>query len=190
MKMKTILKNTAILLTITLVAGIALSFVYELTKEPIARAEQQKKIAAYQAVYTEAASFGDVEEISAVLKAYNATLTGGTAVEEVFSADAADGTRLGYVLAVTAKGYGGDVKIALGIDTSGKVVGYSVLSHSETPGFGANMENGDVAAQFIGITDAQELDGITGATYTTNALRAETQAAIELVKQLEGGSGQ
>ena len=188
--MKHILKNTAILLAITLVAGVALSFVYELTKDPIARAEEQKKIAAYQAVYTDAATFGDLEDVGEVLKNYNATLTGGTAVEELLSADAADGTRLGYVLAVTAKGYGGDVKIALGIDRSGKVVGYSVLSHSETPGFGANMENPDVAAQFDGITAADQLDGISGATYTTNALRAETQAALDLVKQLEGRNGQ
>ncbi|MBQ8683374.1 MAG: FMN-binding protein [Clostridia bacterium] len=187
--MKSILKNAAILLAITLVAAVALAFVYDLTKEPIARAEQQKKVEAYQAVYTEAASFGDVPDVVSILKEYNATLTGGTAVEEIYTADAADGTRLGYVLSVMAKGYGGDVKIALGIDTTGKVVGYSVLSHSETPGFGANMENGDVAAQFIGITSADQLDGITGATYTTNALKAETQAAIDLVGQLEGGSG-
>ena len=188
MKLTTILKNTAILLVITVVAAIALSFVYELTKEPIALAEQQKKIAAYQAVYTDAASFGDMPEAAATLKAYNATLSGGTAVEEIFTADTASGEKLGYVLAVTAKGYGGDVRIALGIDTSGKVVGYSVLSHSETPGFGANMENADVKAQFIGITGADQLDGITGATFTTAALKAETQAAIDLVKQLEGGS--
>lgn len=190
MNVKTILKNTAILLTITLVAAVALAFVYELTKEPIARAEQQKKVEAYQAVYTDAASFGDVADAAALLADYNAGLSGGTAVEEILTADAADGTQLGYVLAVTAKGYGGDVKIALGIDRSGKVVGYSVLSHGETPGFGANMENADVAAQFIGITAADQLDGITGATYTTNALKAETQAAIDLVRQLEGVSGQ
>jgi len=186
--MKTIFKNTGILLLITVVAAVALSFVYELTKEPIARAEQQAKVEAYQAVYTDAASFGDVADSASLLKTYNATLSAGTAVEEVYTADTADGTRLGYVMAVTAKGYGGDVKIALGIDVSGKVVGYAVLSHSETPGFGANMENADVAAQFDGITAADQLDGITGATYTTNALKAETQAAIDLVKQLEGGT--
>lgn len=185
--MKSILKNTAILLVITLVAGIALSFVYELTKEPIARAEQQAKVEAYQAVYTDAASFGDITDAATLLKDYNAGLTGGTAVDEIFTADSADGTHLGYVLAVTAKGYAGDVKIALGIDRTGTVVGYAVLSHGETPGFGANMENADVAAQFVGITDADQLDGITGATYTTDALKNETQAAIDLVKQLEGG---
>ena len=186
--MKIILKDTAILLLITVVAAVSLSFVYELTKEPIARAEQQAKVEAYQAVYTDAASFGDVADSANLLKSYNETLSAGTAVEEVYTADAADGTKLGYVMAVTAKGYGGDVRIALGIDIGGKVVGYAVLSHSETPGFGANMENADVAAQFVGLTAADQLDGITGATYTTNALKAETQAAIDLVKQLEGGA--
>ena len=97
MNAKTILKNTAILLTITLVAAVALAFVYELTKEPIARAEQQKKVEAYQAVYTDAASFGDVADAAALLADYNAGLSGGTAVEEILTADAADGTQLGYV---------------------------------------------------------------------------------------------
>ncbi len=185
--MKNIFKNTAILLAITVVAAVALSYVYELTKEPIAQAEQQKKVEAYQDVYTEADAFGTIENNAALLKDFNADLPSGTAVEEILTAESAAGDRLGYVLAVTAKGYGGDVKIALGIDASGKVVGYAVLSHSETPGFGANCENADVKQQFLGITAADQLDGITGATYTTNALKSETQAAIDLVKQLEGG---
>jgi electron transport complex protein RnfG len=41
--MKNIVKNAGILLAITVVAAIALSFVYELTKEPIALAAQKAK---------------------------------------------------------------------------------------------------------------------------------------------------
>lgn len=184
--MKSIVKNAAILLLITAVAAAGLSFVYELTKEPIALAEQQAKAAAYQQVYAEANSFDSVAEEATLLKAYNATLTGGTRIDEVLQATAVDGTQLGYALSATGKGYAGDVTLALGIDREGKVVGYAVLSHGETPGFGANAENADVREQFIGITAADQLDGITGATYTTNALKNATQAAIDLVKQIEG----
>ncbi len=183
--MKSILKNAAILLSITLVAAVALSFVYELTKEPIARAEQAAKAEAYREVY-EGADFANLEDEAERLSAYNATLTGGTAVEEILMANGTDGSHVGYAVAATAKGYGGDVKIALGIDRTGKVVGYAVLSHNETPGFGANAENADVREQFIGITAADQLDGIAGATYTTDALKNATQAAIDLVKEIEG----
>ena len=55
--MKTIVKNTLILLLITLIAGLALAFVYDLTKEPIARAEEEDKINAYRSVYPDAKDF-------------------------------------------------------------------------------------------------------------------------------------
>ncbi len=186
--MKDVFKNAGILLAITLVAAVALSFVYELTKEPIALAEQQAKAQAYQAVYETAAAFADVDAAAQQMESFNATLSGGTAIEEVLAATDAAGNRLGYVLSVTAKGYGGPVRLALGIDKAGKVVGYAVLAHTESPGFGANCENEDVKQQFIGITAADAVDGITGATITSDALRAETQAALDFVKQLEGGA--
>ncbi len=186
--MKNILKNAGILLAITLVAAVALSFVYELTKEPIAQAAQQAKKEAYQVVYEAAATFNEIDGAAIKIKDFNARYTDDTAVEEVLSTADAAGNPLGYVLAVSAKGYAGPVRLALGIDKTGKVVGYAVLSHSESPGFGANCENEDIKQQFIGITDAAQVDGITGATITSDALRRETQAAIDFVKTLEGGA--
>lgn len=185
--MKNIVKNAGILLAITVVAAIALSFVYELTKEPIALAAQKAKAQAYQAVYEAAAAFEDVDNSTALMKDFNATLTAGTAVEEVLRAVDEAGNPLGYVMTVTAKGYAGPVRIALGIEKSGTVIGYAVLEHEESPGFGANCENEDVKQQFLGITSADQLDGITGATITTGALKSETQAAIDFVRSLEGG---
>ena len=168
--MKTILKNTGILLAITLIATVALSFVYELTKEPIAAAQLQKKTEAYQKVYEAADAFDTVPDAAALLERFNAAREDGSSVEEVLAAKDAAGQTLGYVLtAVSTKGY-------------------AVLEHSESPGFGANCENADVRQQFIGITAADQLDGISGATYTTNALKAETQAAIDLVRELGGAA--
>ena len=184
--MKTNLKNTGILLAITLVAVTALAFVYERTKEPIARAEQAQKAAAYQQVYEAASSFDDCLD-GAALRQFNDARTDGSSVEEILAAKDAAGETLGYVLtAVSTKGYGGEIKLALGIDKTGTVVGYAVLNHSESPGFGANCENADVREQFIGITGVDEVDGISGATYTTNALKQQTQAALELVAQMGG----
>ena len=183
--MKTILKNTAILLAITLVAGIALSFVYELTKGPIEAAELAAKAEAYRSVYAEADSFDTVEGIDATLEQYNASLPVRAAVEEVLAAKDAAGSQLGYVMTVVSyAGYGGEIRLALALDTAGTVVGYDVLAHGESPGFGANCVNEDVRQQFIGVTAADQIDGITGATITSDALREATQTAIDLVRQL------
>ena len=58
---KTMLKNALILFIITLVAGVSLGFVYQVTKEPIAYQEELAQIKANQAVFPDAADFEDVE---------------------------------------------------------------------------------------------------------------------------------
>ena len=59
--MKNIIKNTAILTVITLVAGILLGLVYDITKEPIALAKEKAKNEAYQAVMKDADTFEQTE---------------------------------------------------------------------------------------------------------------------------------
>ena len=46
--MNKIIKNTIILTVITLVSGLLLGLVYEVTKEPIARTQEAAKRAAWQ----------------------------------------------------------------------------------------------------------------------------------------------
>ena len=55
--MNKILKNTLILTAITVIAGTALGLVYEITKDPIAKAEEATAQAAYKAVFEDADSF-------------------------------------------------------------------------------------------------------------------------------------
>ncbi len=174
--MKGILKDALTLLCITLVAGLCLSFVYELTKGPIAEAELQKKYASYQAVM-ENVKFGELsEEQQTALKASD--YAPPATVDEVLVAKDGD-TLVGYVMSITSKnGYGGEIKVAIGVSADGKVTGFSPLSHGETPGFGAKMENDDVKAMFVGISSGAEFDGISGATVTSTALREIVDTAV------------
>ena len=55
--MNKILKNTVILTIITLVSGVALGGVYQITKEPIAKAQEEAKQEAYQQVFEDADAF-------------------------------------------------------------------------------------------------------------------------------------
>ena len=52
--MNKIIKNALILTIITLVAGLGLGFVYEITKDPIAQAQDSAKKEAWQQVFPEA----------------------------------------------------------------------------------------------------------------------------------------
>ena len=56
-----IIKDALALTLITLVAGVALGGVYEITKDPIARQEAQAKAEAYEQVFTDAAAFEEVK---------------------------------------------------------------------------------------------------------------------------------
>ena len=56
-----IIKDALALTLITLVAGVALGGVYEITKDPIAKQEAQAKAEAYEQVFTDAAAFEAVE---------------------------------------------------------------------------------------------------------------------------------
>ena len=58
---KKIVKDTLALVAIALVAVVCLAVVYALTKQPIAAAEQNEKIAAYREVCSGAESFEDFE---------------------------------------------------------------------------------------------------------------------------------
>ena len=49
--------------------------------------------------------------------------------------------KIGYVFLTSAKGYGGDIDIMVGIGNDGSVKGVTVLSISETAGLGMNAKN-------------------------------------------------
>ena len=71
MKKSTILKDTLILTAITLISGLLLGLVYQITKDPIAQQKETKKQEAYMAVFSDADSFEPyIEADDADLSAY------------------------------------------------------------------------------------------------------------------------
>lgn len=190
--MKNMLKDAGILFAITLVAGLLLGCVYQVTKEPIAAQETMKKEKACREVFEDAASFRELEGFSG--EEAQALLTeGGYAGADVNACQEAldaSGNRMGYVLTVTThEGYGGDISFTLGIQNDGTLNGISLLTISETPGLG--MQAKDVLVpQFAGknaypysytktgASQEHEIDAISGATITTNAVTNGVNAGV------------
>ena len=117
MKKNTIVQDTLILTIITLIAGFLLGVVYQVTKDPIAKQEEEAKTKAYQAVFSEADSFETVveaedEDLAAYLAENGFTQT----INEVMTAKDAQGEVLGYAINITTpEGYGGDITFSLGV---------------------------------------------------------------------------
>lgn len=80
--MKEMIKNTGIMLAITLIAGLVLGFIYQITKEPIAEQNARKKQEACQEVFQDAASFEPVEVREPDAAAWTAEGYGDERVDE------------------------------------------------------------------------------------------------------------
>lgn len=203
--MKGMIKDALILFAITLIAGLMLGVVNDITKEPIAQQEQKAKNEACQNVFAAADSFeaqelADASQIEQVLA--DAGISGAD-IDELMAAKDASGALLGYVITVTDhEGYGGDIQFSMGITNEGTLNGISLLSISETAGLG--MRAGEVLVpQFsdknvsrftytkTGATADSEIDAISGATITTNAVVNGVNAGLAYFdKILKGGSAQ
>lgn len=142
--------------------------VYDITLEPIAeagKAKQQNAIKAVQNDFDEMVT--DTVTVDGktypVFKTYKAGKWNGTAVES------------------TANGYGGEIKVMIGFDNQDNVVDFQVLSHSETPGLGAKMDQWfkdpkhtvnrrHLENETLKVNkDGGDIDAITAATITSRA---------------------
>ena len=194
--MKEMLKNAGILLAITVIAGFVLGAVYQITKGPIAEAEAAAAMEAYKEVFAEAADFSEIEVKQEAVAEGGYT---GTDINNVFEALGADGNLLGYVMVVTNhEGYGGDIQFTLGIANDGTTNGISILSISETPGLGMEAESilkpqyaAKNVTQFTvtknGAASDEQIDAISGATITSNAVTNGVNAGLYYFQNVLGG---
>lgn len=177
------LKNCLALFVITLVAGISLAFVNEVTKEPIAKAQDKARLEAYEVVYPNA-EFKVMDNSDEILKASSKSLEkenlSQCSVDDVLAVTDKNGNLIGYVFSATSpSGYGGDIKVAIGVSNkTNKITGFTVLSHSETAGLGAKATEDEFKSQFIGksanginytkngASNDTEIDALSGATIT------------------------
>lgn len=198
--MKEMFKNTLILFIITLIAGVSLSLVYSVTKEPIREQEEATKQKAYRAVFADAEHFEeeqdfDPEAATKLLRKANAGDYGNDEIRMLAYAMDADGNVLGSVITVTTHaGFGGDITFAMGIRADGTLTGVSITSISETPGLGMRASE-VLAPQFsqkatdgrftvtkTGATYPFEIDAISSATITSEALTDAVNAGVAFLQ--------
>lgn len=187
---KSMIKNALILFAITLVAGVLLGIVYQVTKEPIKYQENLAQDKANQSVFASAQSFADVD-VDSEVAAQVAADHNGVTIQGVKQASDASGAA-GYVIQVKSKGYGDFIQYTVGITNDGNINGISIINIAETPGLGMNAEK-VVAPQFVDkaktlfsvvkngqLTDAStQIEAISGATITSKAVTEGVNAAVE-----------
>lgn len=207
----TLVHDTICLFLITLIAGVFLGGIYTVTKKPIDEQNEKIKQEAYAAVYKGAEFAGD-KKLDQACKKFNKKLEKGkitseaigdlsdVVISEVLKAKV-DGNDAGYVVKCSAKGYGGEVVIALGIDGEGVIKGIQIMDASnETPGLGQNSTDPKWNSQFKGAKMDQDIavvkDGtgdikngtinaISGATITSSAVTRAIDGTFQLLATLK-----
>ena len=200
--MNKIIKNTLILTAITVVSGLLLGIVYNITKEPIAQAQENTKQEAYRAVLSDATSFEAVDfDSDSALSLLSENGYTSDEITEVVEGTDDSGEVIGYVISVqSSEAYDGTLELSVGIAADGTVKGVEMLDISETAGLGMKADEAEFKDQFkdkkvdkftytkTGESGDDMIDAISGATITTNAVTNAVDSALVYYQNELGGS--
>ena len=198
-KMKSSLSNMVLVLVgFSIVIAVLLAWANHVTEEPV-REKAEKTLH---------------DGIQSVMQAQDITIQRNDTVrhtangkESVYVvhrvADSA-GKALGAAVESTTMGFGGDLKVLVGFDNAGTILGYTILQTSETPGLGMKADKwfqkdgkgcvvgkSPAAGDLTVSKDGGTVDAITASTITSRAfLKAINQAyAAYADKGVDGHSG-
>lgn len=182
-KESTFMNMTMTLLVITLIAGVSLGFINDLTVGPKAQAKLERKISALETVLPEFNNnpVDDVKLIKSDIAKDSIEIY--TAFLDTQQAGIA-------VVSSSEKGYNGLIKIMVGFTPNGVIKNITVLEQNETPGLGTKIKGEKFIMQFRDKNpsnynlkvkkDQGDVDALTGATITTRAFTEATQMAYDV----------
>ncbi|MFL0196515.1 RnfABCDGE type electron transport complex subunit G [Clostridium sp. WILCCON 0269] len=168
-------------LTITcFIAGIIIAVVYYITAPVAAQKQVEIKNQTMKALVSNANNFKTVN-----------------GKKDWYAAQQGSKT-IAYVVPAESKGYGGAITMLVAVTPDGKVIGFSIVSHNETPGLGANASKPSFSSQFKGKvaddltvvkdkSNKKNIQAMTGATITSRAVTKGVKEAVQEVTTFTGG---
>ena len=189
-KLESSLLNMVLVLTgVAVIMGGILAFVNHLTEGPIADQKAKALADGIKSVMCvddlQVANTDTVKQTDA---------KGKELVYVIYETKDAQGKDLGAAVESTTGGFGGNLKVLVGFNTEGQILGYTLLEHAETPGLGAKADKWfqkDGKGNIIGKTPAEPLtvskdggqvDAITASTITSRAFLLAVNNAYNAYK--------
>ena len=176
-KLESSLLNMVLVLTgVAVIMGGILAYVNHLTEGPI---NEQKAKALADGIKAVIAC--DDVIVSKTDTVFQTDAKGKEMTYVIYQTQDAQGKELGAAVESTMGGFGGNLKVLVGFDPDGKILGYTLLEHAETPGLGAKAdkwfqkgEKGDIIGKdpvepLTVSKDGGQVDAITASTITSRA---------------------
>lgn len=187
----TITNMVLVLVGVALITGCILAYVNHVTSGPI-KAQAAKTLAeGIRSV------MGGVELTVEKDDTVKQNINGKETVFVIHKAVDANKNDLGVAVESTTGGFGGDLKVLVGFDVKGTILGYTILQHAETPGLGAKADKwfqkdgkGCIIGKNPGTDnlvvkkDGGEIDAITASTITTRAFLSAVVQAYNAYNEL------
>ncbi|WP_312640669.1 RnfABCDGE type electron transport complex subunit G [Hydrogenoanaerobacterium sp.] len=184
-KVKEILMPVLVLGAVCLIVTSLLAVTNYYTAPIIAANEGSKSDASRIIVLPEGDTFVKVD-----LPAEELTAKG---VTEVYKAE----NGAGFTITTVTVGYHGEITAMFGIDTEGKIVGLTVINHSETQGLGDRITGAEWQSQFIGLSGTlntvsgsknndNDIVALAGATISSKAMTTAANSALAVFEMAKG----
>ena len=188
-KLESSLTNMVLVLTlVAVIMGGILAYVNHLTEGPIS--EQKEKTLANGIKTVMVCNDLVVANTNEVKQ----NVDGKELTYVIYNVKDAQGKNLGAAVESTTMGFGGDLKVLVGFDVEGQILGYTLLEHAETPGLGAKAdkwfqkgEKGDIIGKspsepLTVSKDGGKVDAITASTITSRAFLLAVNNAYNAYK--------
>lgn len=190
-------KSAVILCAITLIAGVALSGIYGMTKDIIAEQQLKAQAESFQAVCPDAEEFQSDEAINKAIEdlggAVYGTSFGKVHINSAYVGVDASGNPVGYVISVTSSdGFDGDITLTLGLQADGTINGIAFTELNETAGMGMRCDepefkdqfNGKQVSRFTlnksgGASSDEEINSVSGASISSGAVVNAVNAGLD-----------
>ncbi len=185
-KLESSLVNMVLVLTgVAVLMGGVLAWINHLTSGPI---DEQKRIALESGIKTVMQA-----DVITVTKTDTVKTADDKGKEQVFIIY---NNEKGAAVESSSMGFGGDLRVLVGFDAEGNILGYTLLEHQETPGLGAKADQwfqkgqkGDIigknpGSKRLGVTKGGEgdIDAITASTITSRAFLLAVNNAYQAYK--------
>lgn len=187
----TVLKYGFVLFAISVICTLLLAVTNMVTEPVIEMRDEQKNIEAQQSVLPQADKFEPISDLDQIKEDMPENGDLVASIDMAYSGN----DLVGYTVKTTPNGYGGEIQLLTGIDTEGKITGIYVLDQSETAGLGARSTEQEFQDEYKGLSaeeeitveksgpvEGNEIQAISGATITSNAVTLGVNTASEAVK--------